>query len=53
MGVTSQVTDRDHFVRETGKGVALVENVQVRDIDRGSVEFFIKHLGRVRERLKH
>jgi hypothetical protein len=42
MGVTSQVTDCDRFVRETGKGVALVGNVQ--DIDREPVEPFFKHL---------
>jgi hypothetical protein len=51
MGVTSQVTDCDRFVRETGKGVALVRNVQ--DIDRGPIEPFFEHLHRVRERLKH
>ena len=50
MGVTRQVIDCDHFVRETSKGVALVGNVQ--DIDRGKVEPFVEHLGRVRERLK-
>jgi hypothetical protein len=51
MGVTSQVTYCDRFVRETGKGVALVGNV--RDIDRGLVEPFFEHLRQVRERLKH
>ena len=51
MGVTRQVIDCDHFVRETSKGVALVGNV--RDIDQGPIEPFVEHLGRVRERLKH
>jgi hypothetical protein len=53
MGVTSQVTDHDRFVHETGKGVASVRNVRVHDIDRGLVEPFIEHFGWVRERLKH
>jgi len=51
MGVTSQVTDCNYFVRETGKGVALVGNVW--DIDRGPVKPFVEHLDQVRERLKH
>jgi hypothetical protein len=49
MGVTSQVTDCDRFVCETGKGFALVRNV--RDIDWRPVEPFVEHLGWVRERL--
>jgi hypothetical protein len=53
MGVTSQVTDRDYFVYEIGKGVASVGNVRVHDIDQGSVEPFVEHFGRVRETLKH
>ena len=53
MGLTSQVTECDHFVHETGKGVASVINVRVHDIDWGLDEPFIEHLGWVRERLKH
>ena len=53
MGLTSQVTECDHFVHETGKGVALVRNVRVSDIEQGLAEPFIEHLGQVRERLKH
>ena len=51
MGSTSQVTNRDRFIRETGKGVASVENVQ--DIDWAPVKPFIGHLGLIRERLEN
>ena len=53
MGVTSQVSDCNRFVHETGKGVALVRNVRVSDIEQGLAEPFIEHLGQVRESLKH
>ena len=51
--MTSQVTDCDCFIRETGKGVALVGNVRVQDIDQGLAEPFVEHLGQVREMLEH
>ena len=52
MGSTSQVTNCDRFIRETGKGVASVGNVW--DIDRGPSRTFRRtlgpDLGKVRER---
>jgi hypothetical protein len=50
MGATSQVTNCDRFIRETGKGVAPVGNVW--DIDRALVKPFIGYLGQIRERLE-
>ena len=50
MGSTSEVTNCDQFIRETGKGVALVGND--RDIDRAPVEPFVGHSGRIREMLE-
>ena len=50
MGSISQVTNCDQFIRETGKGVASVENVE--DIDRAPVEPFVGHSGQIRERLE-
>ena len=50
MGLTSQVTSCDLFIRETGKAVVSVGNV--RDIDQAPVEAFIGHSGRIRARLK-
>jgi hypothetical protein len=47
MGVTSQVTDYDHFVRKTSKGVAPVGNV--RDIDRELVVPFVNTLAGLRK----
>ena len=51
MGSTSQVTNCDRFIHETGKVVALVRNVQ--DIDQAPVEPFIGHSGQIRERLEN
>jgi len=50
MGLTSQVTNCDWFIHETGKGVALVGNVW--DIDGALAEPFIGHSGWVREGLE-
>jgi hypothetical protein len=50
MGSTSQVTNYDRFIRETGKGVMSVGNV--RDIDWAPVEPFVEHSGWIRERLE-
>jgi hypothetical protein len=51
MGLTSQVTYYDRYIRETSKGVASVGNV--RDIDRAPVEPFIGHSGQIREWLEN
>ena len=50
MGSTSQVTNYDWFIRETGKGVVSVRNVWY--IVQELVESFIEHSGWIRERLE-
>jgi hypothetical protein len=50
MGLTSQVTNCDQFIRETGKGVASVGNV--RDIDGALAKPFVGHSGQIREKLE-
>ena len=52
MGVTSQVTDRGRFIRETDKG-DVVGKKMYGILTGHSVEPFVAHLGQVREMLKH